>query len=248
MFFAAEHIPAVLHAYRQWSATLPESTCTSIAVLRLPPIPEIPEPLRGRTVAHLRVCHLGDAETGAGMVAPMRAVAPALIDTIADMPYTAIDAIHQDPQHPMPAYERNVLLRELTPEAIDILLTRVGPDVTSPINLGEIRHLGGALSRTPHIPDAVTGRDAAYAVITIGALAPNVADIVPCAIDELITSLAPWSTGSNLVNLHGQPGDETDRAQAWDPATYQRLHALVAQVDPDRRLRFGHAIACNPRA
>lgn len=246
VFFAAEHIPAVLLAYRQWSPTLPEPTCTSLAVLRLPPIPEIPEPLRGRTVAHLRVCHIGDAETGAGLVAPMRAVAPPLIDTLADMPYTAIDAIHQDPEHPMPAYERNVLLRELTPDAIDILLARVGPEVTSPISLCEIRHLGGALSRAPDIPDAVTGRDAAYAVITIGALAPHVADIVPGAIDGLITSLAPWSTGSSLVNLHGQPGDETDRSRAWDPATYQRLRALVAQVDPDRRLRFGHAIACSP--
>lgn len=76
VFYPAAHIPAVLHAYPAWAATLPEQTSSSVAILRLPPVPQIPEPLRGQTVAHLRVCHVGDSTSGERLVAPMRAVHP----------------------------------------------------------------------------------------------------------------------------------------------------------------------------
>ena len=63
-----------------------------------------PEPLRGQTVVHLRFAHAGPADEGAALLAPMRAAAPALIDTVADMPYAAVDAIHMDPTDPMPTF------------------------------------------------------------------------------------------------------------------------------------------------
>src|SRR4051794_13818195 len=55
IMFPGEHAAALLHAYREWVATLSEDTTTSIGLLRLPPLPTIPEPLRGRFVVHLRV-------------------------------------------------------------------------------------------------------------------------------------------------------------------------------------------------
>lgn len=70
IFYAAEDIPAVLHAYLDWAATMPEQTSTSLAILRLPPAPQLPEPIRGRTVAHLRVCHVGDPADGERILAP----------------------------------------------------------------------------------------------------------------------------------------------------------------------------------
>lgn len=246
VFYAAPHIADVLRAYLGWAETLPEQTSTSVAILRLPPAPQIPEPIRGQTVAHLRVCHVGDSADGERLVGPMRAVAPALLDHLAEMPYTAVDSIHQDPDHPVPFCHRGALLRELTSETIDALLAVAGSDVHVPLMLWELRQMGGALRRGPAAGNAVGGRDAAYSLFTIGLLTPETAEAAPAALDALIAAAAPWSTGQTLVNLHGPLGDEADRARAWDPPTYRRLADLSHRLDPAGLLRHGHVIGRAP--
>ena len=242
IFYAEEHIPTVLDGFREWTAGLPETCCTSVAVMRLPGFPDIPEPLRGRTLAHLRVADLGPAEEGEQLLRPMRALAPAVVDMVTEMPYAAVDAIHQDPDHPVPFYERGTLLRELTPDTLAALLDQVGPGVASPLLACELRHLGGALGRPAAVPNAVGGRDAAYSLFALAVLAGPGAEAGPDAADRLVASAAPWSTGQTVLNLHGRPGDEADRARAWDPETYRRLRELRRRYDPAGLIRAGHAI------
>lgn len=248
IFFPGEHAAALLRAYRDWVGGLDEQTNTSIALLRLPPIPDIPEPLRGQFVVHLRVIHLGDAQTGEQLVAPMRAVAPAIVDLVGEMPYTAIDSVHQDPDHPVPAHERGMLLSSLDDVVIDQLLSVAGPGVQTPVMIVEIRHMGGALSRQPAIPNAVDHRDAAFVLEAIGVLMGPVAEIAPAATDALAASFAQFSTqpgGATLVNFHGHPGDDADRARCWKTPTYARLCELKARYDPKNLLRYGHAIGAS---
>ncbi|WP_310964687.1 FAD-binding oxidoreductase [Nocardioides terrisoli] len=242
IFWAEEHLPAVLDAYRAWSADLPETCCTSVAALRLPPLPDIPEPLRGRTLAHLRVCHLGDEAEGRDLVAAMRRVGPAVVDAVDTMPYAEVDSIHRDPDHPVPFFERSALLRDLTPDTVTALLGRVGPGVTSPLLMGELRQLGGALGRPPAVPNAVGGRDAAYSLVAIAVLAGPAADSGPAAADALMAAAAPWSTGQTLLNMHGRPAGEVDRARAWDPEGHRRLGELRRRYDPAGLLQAGHVI------
>jgi FAD/FMN-containing dehydrogenase len=242
IFYAAEHVPAVLHRYLDWSADLPEETSTSVAILRLPTAPEVPGPLRGRTVAHLRVCHVGDPGEGERVVAPIRAAAPALLDAVQEMPYTAVDAIYHDPDHPVPFCQRGSLLREPTHRTIDALLAVAGPEVRTPLIVCELRQLGGALRRGPAAGNAVSGRDADFSLSAIGLLAPDTADAAPAAVDAVLDAGAPWSTGGTMANFHGRPGDESDRARAWPPTSYRRLSELVRQLDPAGLLGHGHAI------
>ena len=242
IFYAADDVSAVLHAYLDWAAAMPEQMSTSIAILRLPPAPQLPEPIRGRTVAHLRVCHVGNPGEGRRLVAPMRGVAPALIDHVQEMPYTAVDAIHADPDHPVPFCQRGSLLRELTHRTVDALLAVAGPQVPAPLMVCELRQLGGALRRGPVAGNAVSGRDAAYSLNAVGLLTPDTFQAGPAAVDSVIDAAEPWSTGGTLVNLHGRPGNEADRARAWDPETYRRLARLSHELDPVGLLRHEHAI------
>ena len=159
--------------------------------------------------------------------------------------YTAIDSVHQDPDHPVPAYERGMLLSSLDDAVIDQLLSLAGPGVQTPVMIIEIRHLGGALSRQPAVPSAVDHRDAAYVLEAIGVLMGPAAEIAPAATDALVASFARFSTrpgGATFVNFHGRPGDAADRARCWSPQTYARLRELKATHDPKNLLRFGHAI------
>jgi hypothetical protein len=57
----------------------------------------IPEPLAGRMTVAVRYTAVRDFAEAQRRLAPMRAVAPSLIDAVGAMPYAAIGAVHADP-------------------------------------------------------------------------------------------------------------------------------------------------------
>jgi hypothetical protein len=222
--------------------------CSALVLLRLPPLPDIPEPLRDQFVVHLCIAYAGSAEDGARLLAPLREIAPAIMDTVAEMDFADVDRIFDDPDHPVPAKEGCTLLGELTEDAVAALLDQAGPNAQCPLVMVQLRHLGGALDRAPEIADAVTGRGARFSLSAIGMLAPHVAELVPGAMAGLLDAMAPYSTGRSMVNLHGTPGDDTDRARAWDELTYARLCRARATYDPAGLFAFGHAVSAAPAA
>lgn len=245
IFFPGADSAHLLREYQEWVATLPETTSTSISLLRLPPIPEIPEPLRGQFVTHLRYAHLGDPEAGALLLEPMRRAATPMLDGVREMPYTAVDTIHQDPEFPVPFYERGALLPNLPADVIDTMLDLAGPDVQTPLLMLELRHLGGALARAPEVPNAVGARGAAYSVFAIGVLMPEIAAVVPAAVDAVPAALAGRTAG-DFVNFHGSPRGADDMSGCWPTTIHRRLVELKHEYDPANLFRFGHAL--NPAA
>lgn len=230
LFFGADDAATVLHAWREWAPALPEDATTSVAMLRLPPDPALPEPLRGRFAVAVRFTHLGTAEEGAALLAPMRAVAPPVLDTVADMPFPAIDAVHMDPVDPMPMWDRGSAVAELPAEAVDALLAVAGPQVEAPLAMVELRLLGGAIARRPEVPNAVAGRDAAFTVFTVGVLAGPPVEVVVAATAAVVDSVGPWACGA-LVNLLGQAGPARVGA-LWGDAERARLLATARRFDP----------------
>lgn len=228
-------------ARRGWVETLPEATTTSIALLRLPPLPELPEPLRGRFAVHLRFAHLGSAAAGAALLAPMRAVSAPLMDMVGEMPYAAVDSIHMDPTDPMPVWERGATLRELPAEAVDALLAAAGPGVEVPLIMVEVRHLGGAIAHPAAVPNAVAGRDAAFSLFTLGPMAGPPAEVVPAITQSVIDLLTPWAARGSLLNFLGRAGPERV-GRLWDDADRARLLAVKRALDPTGLFSHGHVI------
>ncbi|MEN3345787.1 MAG: hypothetical protein V7635_2363 [Arthrobacter sp.] len=238
----------ILAAFRGWLATLPDAAAPSISLLRLPDLEFVPAPLRGQFVVHLRFAFLGNREDGDALLAPMRAVSTPLMDTAGPMSYLDVDQIHMDPPDPLPFTDGGALLKDFGEEAARELLRLAGDGTDCPLLLIEVRPLGGALSRGGVLPDAVSGRDAAFLLFLLGFKMPPVAEAVTGSIRAILAALAPYSTGYTLVNFHGEPGDEADRARAWSPAVYERMRAAKASYDPGNLLRFGHAITGAPAA
>lgn len=131
--FPGEFAADVLHTYRSWAAALPEEMTASVALLRLPPLDIVPEPLRGRLTVQVRIAYPGTPEEGAPLVAPIRSIGPAIIDTVTGMPYTDTGAIHADPPVPLPVYEGAARLAELPEAAVDTILRTAGPDADCPL-------------------------------------------------------------------------------------------------------------------
>ena len=241
ILYPGEHAEVVLHAWRTWVHGLGEETSSSIALMRFPDAPFIPEPLRGRMVVALRVAHLGDDESGAAAVAPMRAVAPVLEDAVGRIPYTAAASIHRDPTDPGPGYHRGSLLSDLPGEAVDALLAVAGPGAQVPLVMVELRHLGGAMARAPRVPDAVPARDGAFLLMTLGALVPPVADAVPLAARVVQSALEPWTRPGCPLTFLGA-ADPEEVASVWPVEVHARLRQVKAAYDPGDLFRHGHRI------
>ena len=232
----------VLTAFRGWVADLPEEACPSIALLRLPDAPFVPEPLRGQFVVHVRFAYPGSKEDGDRLLAPMRAVSHVVMDTAGPMSYEQIDLVNLDPPDPLPHEEAGTLLADFDDAAQDALLRVAGPGAECPLVMVELRPLGGALARPSAVRDAVSGRDAKWSLAGIGVLMPPIAELVPVGIAALLDALRPWATGYTMVNFHGHPGDATDRARAWPPEIYEVIKKAKRQYDPQNMMRFGHAV------
>lgn len=247
IFYAGEHAAAVLHRWRTWVDTLPEETTSSIALLRAPDMPDVPEFLRGKLTVHLRVSHSGDIADGPVLVAPMRDAAPVLADTLRPMSFSEIDSIHLEPDHPVPAWETGMLLGSFPEQAVEPLLAAAGPGADVPLILVELRHLGGALARPAAVPNAVAGRDAAYSVFVLGPAVPGLEHAVPAAAATVTGALAPYDAGSRLVNFLGHTSDPADVAAAWSPDDAARLIALKHRYDPHALFTSGHALPVSPK-
>ncbi|MEV1157128.1 FAD-binding oxidoreductase [Micromonospora chokoriensis] len=243
LFFPGERAADVLKAWGRWTAGVPDELTSSVALLRLPPVPEVPEPLRGRLVAHIRIAYVGAADDGERLIAPLRAIAPTLVDSVTEMPYRAVGSIHADPPTPIPFVDRSALLREFTADLVDTIIAQAGPDTGSPLTVLEVRHLGGALDRRPEPTNAIDLRDAAFTFYAVAIGGPDQAEAFQAHLTRLAQSIQPWSTGGRFVNLLGV-GDATPDgvAATYPPETYQRLAAIKRSYDPTNIFRVNHNI------
>lgn len=232
LYFDGADAAAVLEGYAQWTVGLPDAVNSSCALLRLPDLDVVPEPLRGRFVVHVRVAVVGSDEA-ATLVEPLLQLATPIIDTITQMPFAAIGSIHADPVDPMPVLEAGALLRRFDADTAATLLDVAGPDSQAPFAVVEIRHLGGALGRTPASPDAVAGRDAAYSLFAVSAPVPALFDeVVPAVTAGLLGSMAPWATGTVQPNFIGSLNAPDAFSSAWPADVAARLRDVWQRYDP----------------
>jgi FAD binding domain/Berberine and berberine like len=244
VWFAIEHVPELMPAWREWVETLPEEATSSVAVQRLPPLPELPPPLQGASVLHMRFTHLGSAAEGERLFAPMRAIAPSILDTVAEMPYTSIGTVHMDPPGPIPYWDRTMMFADLPKEAVDEFVALTGPDSDCPLVSVEIRQLGGAMDREPAAPNAVPTRGLPYVMFAFGVGGPDQEDLMRGYLAKLISGLKPWSADRMMANFMS-PDEATAPAQlraAYGEERYDRLARIKKTYDPHNLFRMNHNI------
>lgn len=241
LIFAGADAAAVLHAYQRWCPGLPDEVTTAVALLRLPDVPAFPPELRGTSTVHLYVASTTSAQEGERLLAPMRSAAPALIDTMRELPYREVGSITNDPPEPASLWDDSCVLRELAPDTVDALLRVAGPEVDVPITVIQLRQLGGAFSRPPRRPTAVD-RDGAFALGVVAAYASGSGDVVPAAVGRFLTELRPWSTGRVALSFSGSIRRPEQVGRAWSEQTYARLLKVKRRYDPGNVFRAGFAV------
>jgi FAD binding domain-containing protein len=239
LFFPIGRAAQVLRAWRQWTGTVPDEVTSLGRILRLPPAPEIPEPLRGRDFALVEAACLSDAATGSELLGPLRRLGPEL-DTFAMIPAPALLQLHMDPDQPVPNQGDGALLADLPEAAIDALIALVGPDANTSLLSVEVRHLGGALARPAPGAGAQRAIDAAYVVFAVGFTpTPEMAGAVRAHAQAVKDALSPWHASYDYYNFEETPGAASTVLRA---ASYRRVQEIKARYDPDQVIISAHPV------
>ena len=234
-----QHADVVVREWARWSASAPDEVTTSLRVMSFPPMPELPDFIRGRQLVVIDGAVLSDDGAAEELLAPLRALAPEM-DTFARVPAAALSRLHMDPEGPTPAVSGSILLDGLPDEAIDAFLAEVGPGSTSTLLAAELRQLGGALGRAHHGAGALPRLDAAYAGFFVAiAATPEMAAQGLLDAKRLEAVLAPWSRGRSFLNFSE---GRVDTSTAFDHDVWVRLGNVRAKVDPDGVFVANHQV------
>ncbi|WP_282794739.1 FAD-binding oxidoreductase [Streptomyces sp. CC224B] len=233
---------AVLRAYTAWTATVPDEVTSSVAALVYPDLPQLPPHLRGRYLVTVRVAFTGPAEEGERLVAPLRAIGPAVSDDLRELPYTESHTIHSDPDFPHAYYGDNRMLAELDLPGFERLLALTGPGAGH-MHVVQLNHLGGALARPAggvgRTANAVPHRDAAWLVRLLSPLEGTDRTALREFYARVLEPLEPAALGRAL-NFTFAGGDRPEGL--YDEETRKRLAGLKATYDPANLFRRNHHV------
>ena len=241
LLWPIEQAAAVVDAFRRIVADAPDELSVWLHLLRFPPLPTIPEPLRGGQFVSLDFTYLGSAEAGAALMAPARAVGAApILDTGGLMPVARLAEIVAEPTEPMPSAHWSTLLDDLDDATVASLLEVAGPGANCPLLIVQLRHLGGALRRPAATAGSAGGLDAPFELLGLGVpMVPELADAVQAGLTELASAVRPVDSGRAPYTFLSadEPPD-----RAYPPDVLARLRRIKAARDPQRVIGGNHPL------
>jgi FAD/FMN-containing dehydrogenase len=239
LFFPLERGGDVLRAWRRWVDGLPDEVTSIGRFLQFPPIPALPEPLRGKSFAVVEATSLLGEDATDELLRPLRELGPQL-DTFATIPVQELKHVHMDPKHPVAGFGDGLLLADVNDAAIEALVHVAGAASGSRLLSVELRHLGGALARRAPGAGAVGTVDGRFLMFAVGATPTEERSAAVRADVELVQlALSLWDSGRMNLNF-AQRRERGERL--FGDAVYARLQTVKADVDPDDVFRSNHPI------
>jgi hypothetical protein len=240
LFPAAVGAEAV-RAYREWAATVSDDVTSIVRFITPPPIPDVPEPLRGTPLLTIDAACIGDQAGGEATIAPLREIGETIMDTFGQIPAEGLCRIHMDPEQPVPGLGNHQLIRELPDEAIDAFTGLAGSDSGSPLLLTELRQLGGALGRWDENGGALSHLDADFAMFGVGLpMTPEMGQAIEAQLDRFEETMRPWIADGGYYNFAERPCDAN---AILPPDVCARLAEVKRHYDPDGMIVANHAVS-----
>lgn len=234
----------IFRRFRDWTAAAPEELTASIVMMNYPPLPFLPEMLRGKSFVMVRGCYCGTLDKGKALVDSWRAWKAPLIDDFIVRPFSEADKISNDPVDPMPARATGAWMKALDDAAIETLI-RYGLAVNGPlpVTMTEIRMGGGAISKVDRSANAFGDRSAVYSLEMVGATpGGDAVSAYNLFTDQVKRELGAALTGTVYPNfLEGEEAWNRTQ-QCFLPDSYLKLKGIKAKYDPENLFRFSYNI------
>jgi len=233
-----------VRTYRDWAAGVSEDVTSIVRFVTPPPIPDVPEPIRGVPLLTIGAACIGDQASGEATIAPLRAsLGSPIMDIFEQMPTAGLSHIHMDPENPVPGIGNGSLVEALPDEAIEAFTAAAGPDSGSPLLLSELRHLGGALGRPAENGGALSHLNAGFVMYSVGMpMTPELGEAIRGHLTHLEETMSPWAAG-RYFNFTERPCD-VDAILPAEVCT--RLAEVKRRYDPESRIVANHTVSVGP--
>lgn len=237
-----EQAKLYLKFLRDYVKTVPDELGLSIFFVTGQPGSNLPQSVLGKIIMAAVVCYTGSMEEGEKVLKPLRTFGSPAFDTVGPAPYLVLQR-SVDPlvREGHLSYEKSVYLKEMSDDAIEVLVDRAAA-MTSPWSHLHLVLMGGAISRVADEETAVCYRQAAYDCYIL----PHWTNREEA--DRHIewaratwSALQPFSAGGGYLNRH-QSQDKGEVRRVYGPAKYERLVALKNKYDPTNLFRVNHNI------
>ncbi len=241
LVFPAEVGADAVRTYRDWAADQPDEVSSVVRFITPPPIPDVPEPIRGRPLLTIDGACIGTQAEGEEAFAPLRGIGETIMDTLAWMPTAGLSRIHMDPEQPVPGIGEGGLVSELSDGAIDAFAGLAGPGSGSPLLLSELRRLGGAFGRPAENAGALSHINADFVMYSVGMpMTPELGEAIPAHLEKIGETMKPWSCEGAYFNFTEAPCDVD---AILPPDACDRLREVKHAWDPEGRVVANHAVS-----
>jgi hypothetical protein len=231
----------VVRGYLEYTANAPDELSTTATITHAPPAPFIPEDRVGERVFIILAAWCGDAAEGERAMAPLRALAEPVADTVAEIPYPSMFQYMQWAEAPHTGDIRMMFTDHVTDEVIDQSIEAVD-NAASPASGVHFRGLGGQLARIDEGTTAFVHRQRRYFVAVLGlSFEPGDDGSAHKAWAEELWSRISHLRDGVYVNFLSNEGDERVR-EAYPGEVYDRLTAVKAKYDPGNVFRFNQNV------
>jgi hypothetical protein len=236
----AGYAEELLPRYLDWAHEMPETMSSIFRLLNAPPLPSVPEPIRGRSVVTVDAAYLGTAGAATDLLRPLREWRSPLLDTFDSMPASHLTQLHGDPESPVPGIGDGLLIGELSADGAVAFLEVGGPESGSPLISLELRHLGGRLASGSPGDGALSSLAGAYALYGVGSPANgDHAAAIHTHLDTVAHTMAPYAASRTYLNFADR---RADPREAFDASDYRRLRSVKAACDPGDTVSSNHPI------
>ena len=211
--------------------TVPDEVTSVGRLLQLPPLPDLPDAVRGRQLVVVEAAILADEDEAARLLAPLRELDPE-IDTFAQVPADGAGRAPHGPARAGAGRRRTAPHRRRSrPRRSTPWWTSPAPGSGSPLLITvEVRHVGGALGGRPAAQAPSAASTARFLVFAAGiVMSPEAAPAVADAGARANAALSRWGAGRAFLNFADVP---TDAETMFDPQAYRRLREIRSPRRP----------------
>ncbi len=230
--------PDVIASFIAEADAAPEELSTIVNIMTAPPMPFLPPEVHGKLVVMALMACAGDTDAAESTLAPFRALATPLVDTLKTISYPELYGPEPEDYHPVSA-GRNLFLDGITVERAAHILERIQAS-TAMMSAVQLRVLGGAVARVPADHTAYAHRDRRI-MGNVATMFGSPAEAAPHT-EWVVGLAAALQDGAGAyVNVLTDDGGERIQ-EAYPPATFDRLRQIKRRYDPDNLLRLNQNI------
>jgi FAD/FMN-containing dehydrogenase len=230
--------PEVIASFVAEAEAAPEELSSIANVMVAPPMPFLPAEAHGRLVIMALLCYAGEVDEGERAIAPFRALATPLADTVGPKPYPQM----YEPAEPGPDEEvaRSLFIDTVDSGVAEKIVEHLRAS-TAPLAVAQIRVLGGAMARVSADATAFTHRERGI-MVALGAVyeRPEETAMHEEWVGKFAAALRQGD-GGVYVNFLGDEGKARIR-EAYPGATFERLAEIKGRYDSTNLFRINQNI------